>query len=424
MTHVVIPYVPRAEFQPFHDSPKNRAIIVAHRRAGKTVAAINHLIRAAVTCQKVEPRFAYCAPLYSQAKDVAWTYLKRFGLVVPNAAANEAELRIDFPNGGRVRLYGTDNYDSLRGLYFDGVVLDEYGDMNPRAWQEVFTPCLSDRRGWALFIGTPRGDNHFHDKWREARENPDRWYSAQHRVSITGLVDEDVLAEARRTMTAEQYAAEYECSFSGSVVGAYYAREMAEIESNDRAGAFPWVPDNSVVTAWDLGIGDSTAIWVAQCVRGVWRVIDFVENSGCGLRWYVDWLRDKPYSIERSILPHDASNRDAGSGLTRIETLNSLGFYRTDVLPRTKVDDGINAARLFLQTCVFDNNKNVLDGIKALRNYRKQWDDNRKVFHDRPLHDWSSHAADAFRYLAMGVKTHVAANSWNAPINYPPSVFV
>lgn len=411
---IVIPYAPRRQFLPLHERRQRWGIAVCHRRAGKTVACINDLIKGALTCDREEPRFAYCAPFYAQAKDVAWSYLKRFTAPIPGAEPNESELRVDLPNGGRIRLYGLDNYDRLRGSYFDGVVLDEYGDSDPRAWAEVIRPALSDRKGWGLFIGTPKGRNHFSDMWDQAIRDED-WFTIMLRASESGLLDDAELVDARKSMSEDQYEAEYECSFQASVVGAYYGREMQAAELDKRIGRVPWEPKLPVHTGWDLGIGDSTAIWFCQRSGQEWRIIDYLENSGVGLDWYAKELDRKPYKYGEHILPFDVEVAELGAeGRTRKETLASLGIRRVTVMPRQAVIEGINAVRLLIPKCWFDAVK-CERGINALRNYRKDWDDKRKVFHDRPLHDWSSHGADAFRYLAMADPSD--NDTW-APLKY------
>ena len=188
MGRVVIPYSPREHFKPFHNRDERFACIVAHRRAGKTVACINELIKGAITLKQKDPRFAYIAPQYNQAKDVAWNYLKEYTAPVPNVQWNESELRVDMPNGGRIRLYGAENYDRLRGLYLDGVILDEYATMDPRIW-EVVRPALSDRQGWCVWIGTPAGHNAFYDVWQKAQEHKD-YFALMLKASETGIIPE------------------------------------------------------------------------------------------------------------------------------------------------------------------------------------------------------------------------------------------
>jgi phage terminase large subunit len=411
---VTIPYSPRPAFLPFHNRTQRWSLTVAHRRAGKTVARINELVKGALTCQKPDPRFAYVAPLFTQAKDVAWGYLVRFTSVIPGVTKNESELRVDFPNGGRVRLYGADNYERMRGIYLDGCSLDEYGNMDPRAWSEVIRPALSDRLGWADFIGTPNGRNHFHELYEIARHDPE-WYCALLKASETGLLSTAELADARKFMTDDQYRQEFECDFQAGVLGAYFAKEMAYLEAEKRFTSVPYEPSVPVHTAWDLGIDDSTAIWCVQVVGKEVRVIDYYEASGEGLAHYANWLRTKPYSYGDHYLPHDAEVKELGTGKSRVETLAGLGV-RATVVRAQSVEDGINAARLLLPKCWFDRAK-CDRGIKALQQYRHEFDEKLKAFKNRPLHDWSSHAADAFRYLALSLNTN--GNSWSKAITYP-----
>lgn len=416
---MIIPYSPRPQFQPLHERGKRWAVVVAHRRAGKTVACINELIKGALTCPLTEPRFAYAAPFYAQAKDVAWSYLKRFTAPLPGVSVNEGELRVDLPNGGRVRLYGLDNYDRLRGGYFDGIVLDEYGDADPRAWQEVIRPALSDRKGWAVFIGTPKGRNHFAElmygdadgEWKGAI-NDAEWFTATLKASETGLLDKDELADARKTMTEDQYEAEYECSFQAAVIGSYFGREMNAAEKDKRVTRVPWEPKIPVDTGWDLGIGDSTAVWFCQRVGREVRLIDYLENSGVGIDWYAKALREKPYVYGNHYLPHDAEPKQLGSGKSIKETLHSLGIKALVNIVRRK-EDSINASRLLLPQCWFDAEK-TRRGIECLRNYRREFDEKLKAFKDRPLHDWTSHGSDAFAELAAGLKT-APKTEWKQP---------
>ena len=315
---------------------------------------------------------------------------------------------MDFPNGGRVRLYGTENYDRMRGLYLDGAVLDEPALMDPRVYPEVVRPALSDRKGWGDFIGTPNGKNHFYElcygdpegKFVGAANDPE-WYFAIHRASETKLIPEDELRDLRKTMTPEQYEQELECSFTAAIIGAYFGKEMAEAEREGRICSVPHDPAVSVQTWWDLGIDDSTAIWFVQYVGREIHVIDYIESNGEALPYYARELDKRPYRYSDHILPHDAAARELGTGKTRVETLQSLGLRSAVVTPAQDVSDGINAARLLLPRCWFDEGK-CKRGIEALRQYRREYDDKLKSFKSRPLHDWSSHGADAFRTGAMG----------------------
>jgi phage terminase large subunit len=403
---IVIPYAPRKHFLPFHNSDKRWSIIVAHRRAGKTVACVNELIRDALTCPHKDPRVAYVAPLFKQAKDVAWSYLKEFTRDIPGREVNESELRVDLPNGGRVRLYGADNPDALRGLYLDACVLDEFADMRPRFLPEVVRPALSDRRGSLTLIGTPKGHNEFKDRWDDAQTDPE-WFHMMLRASETGIVAADELASARKMMTENQYLQEYECSFDAAIEGAYYGILLEAAQREGRIASLPHNPALPVFTAWDLGVGDDTSIWFAQRIGGWLHIIDHYATNGQSASHYVDVLRSKPYTYANHFLPFDADNREWTNGKSRLDTLKALGLENCRVVPRMAVDDGINACRLLLPLCRFDSVR-CHNGLESLRQYRREYDENKRTFKPTPLHDWTSHDADAFRYLAVGMEPDAA----------------
>ncbi len=391
-------YWPRPQFKPFHQRNKRWSCLVCHRRAGKTVACIMDLVDEALRSKKDNPRFAYIAPLHVQAKDVAWTYLKQYTRAIPGVEINESELRVDFLSGARIRLYGADNYDRMRGIYLDGVVLDEAADFDPRAWPEVIRPALSDRQGWATFIGTPKGRNFFWEVWETAQRDPD-WFALLLRASETGIVNEHELADARSMMTPEQYAQEYECSFDAAILGSYFGKEIADAEKEGRVGEFPYDPSIPVHTAWDLGMGDSTAIWMWQVGPDGVRVIDCYENHGHKLDHYVFELASRPYKYGTDYMPHDARVRSIDTGRTRIETLISLG-RKPKIVSDQKLMDGINAARVSFPRIRIDADKCKF-GLEALRQYRTEYDEKTKVFKNTPKHDWTSHYADAFRYMCV-----------------------
>lgn len=399
---VDIEIIPRKPFKPFLQSSLRWSCIVAHRRAGKTVACIQKLIKAAIEAKGANSRFAYIAPFYTQAKDVAWQYLKQFTQDIPGVTSNESELHVTFAhNGARIRLYGADNYDRMRGIYLDGCILDENGDMDPRAWAEVIRPALSDRKGWATFIGTPKGRNAFYEIHQVAQTN-NAWYSLVLKASESNLIDEDELADARLTMSPEQYAQEYECSFDAAIIGAYYASQIADADRDGRITEVEIEPDLPIHTAWDLGIGDSMAIWVFQVGPEGMRVCDFIEDHGKPLGHYVAELEARGYNGGRDYVPHDAKVRSLDTGRSRLETLAGMG-RNVHLLPAANRDDGINGVRQLLPRMWFDADK-CRDGLEALRHYRTEFDEKAKVFKPRPLHDWSSHAADAMRYAAQGYR--------------------
>ena len=378
------------------------------------------LIDAALRCKKPNPRFAYLAPYYAQAKDVAWTYVKQYGAIIPGAQAHESELRLDLPNGGRVRLYGADNYDRMRGIYLDGVILDEYGDMDPRVWPEVIRPALSDRKGWATFIGTPKGRNDFWRVFEHAAQSLE-WFSLQLKASTSNLIDPAELADARAMMTPGQYAQEYECSFDAAIVGAYYAEQIAEAETEGRVGVVDRDPSLPVNTAWDLGIGDSTAIWVWQAAPGGMRILDHIEDHGKALPHYVAELNARGWTGGVDFVPHDAKARELGTGKTRVETLVSLG-RNPRLVAMHGVADGINAVRQIMPRMWF-NKATTAHGIEALRQYRTEYDEKAKTFRDHPRHDWTSHSADAIRYAAMAYRDLVKAKIRETVI-LPPGRYV
>ncbi len=399
-TEIVIPYKPRDLQLEIHNNLKRFNVLVCHRRFGKTVLCINEQIKRAAMCRKDRPRFAYIAPLFRQAKQVAWDYLKHYSQPLPGTVANEAELRVDLPNGARVQLFGADNPDALRGIYLDGVVLDEYGQMRPQLWTEVIRPALTDREGYAIFIGTPKGRNAFHDLYQSALANP-AWFAALYRASETRVLPGYELEAARQDMSEDEYAQEFECSFEAAIVGTYYGKLINQADADGRIGNVPWDPAVLVHTAWDLGIGDSTAIWFIQQVGREVRWIDYHEASGEALSYYARVLKDKPYVYGEHLLPHDGGARELGTGKTRQETLASLGID-TRVSALQAVDDGINAVRNLIPRSWFDRTK-CERGLEALRNYRRDWNDQMGTFKPRPRHDWASHGADAARTGAAGL---------------------
>lgn len=401
-TVVNLHFVARDQFLPYLHRKERWACIVAHRRAGKTVCCIMDLIAKAIGHEGREPRFAYIAPTYTQAKDVAWSYLKEYTAAIPGIEKSESELSVTFPhNGARIRLYGAENYDRIRGLYLDGVIIDEAGDIDPRAWPEVIRPALSDRRGWATFIGTPKGRNAFYDIHRMA-EAEDDWYSAKLYAAQTGLIAEDELKDARRTMTPEQYAQEYECSFDAAVKGAYYAKEVTLAETEGRIRTVPFDRNADVFAAWDLGIGDAMSIWFGQIVGAEWHWLRYYENSGFGLDHYVDYIKALPFTVHHHFIPHDGEARELQTGKSRREYLEGRQFKVT-VVPRHDPDDGINAARVRFNRFWFDAD-GCKRGLDCLRMYRAEYVDKLQTVKPKPLHDWASHGADALRCGVMGAE--------------------
>jgi phage terminase large subunit len=416
---VAIEYRARPQFRAFHQRRERFACIVAHRRAGKTVACVHDLHRGALLSQKLRPRFAYLSPFLRQSKQVAWDYLRAAMAPARDIGANvhESELRVDYPNGGQVRLFGADNPDALRGIYLDGVVLDEYADMDPRVWSEIIRPALADRKGWAVFIGTPKGRNAFFEMWRRAQSDAG-WFSLMLKASETDLIAPEELALARRDLSEAQYAQEFECSFDAAVLGAYYGSLMRQAETDGRVSGVPYDPAALVWTAWDLGIRDATAIWFAQVIGREIRIIDYYEASGVDLGHYARELMARPYAYAGHIVPHDAQAKELGTGKSRLEVLAGLGLKGITLAPIHRIEDGINAVRVVIPRCWFDAKK-CSRGLDALSLYRAEHDDKHAVLRPHPVHDWTSHAADAFRYLAMTLDRKSAGGGFHRRIDYP-----
>ena len=401
-------YHPRKHQALLHQSLKRFSVLVCHRRLGKTVFSVNEMIDQALRNQKRMPQYAYIAPTYGQAKRVAWEMIKDYTKSIPNTFPNEADLRIDIkrPQNDdfiRFMLLGAEKPGSIRGIYLDGVIMDEFAECDPTVWSQVVRPTLSDRFGWAIFIGTPKGMNHFYEIYQIAKKNEQKdWFHCMYKASETNIIHPAELEAARATMTEEEYAQEFECSFSAALVGAYFGKELSRLDKDNRICGVPYDRYGITYCAWDLGIGDTTAIWFAQVVGREIHCFDYLETSGEGLEYYVREIKDRGYDIAGHLLPHDAGAKELGTGKTRIETLRGLGLKRLTLLPKWSIADRINAARKLLPRCWFDQKK-TSRGVDSLRNYQRKWDSKNMVFQPKPLHNWASHGAEAFCYLAMGL---------------------
>jgi hypothetical protein len=277
----------------------------------------------------------------------------------------------------------------------------------------VIRPALADRKGKATFIGTPKGKNEFWETYNMARKD-DSWYCAMHKASETGYVDNDELEEARKIMGDDRFEQEFECSFEAAITGAYYATEMKQASNDGRITRVPYDKTMGVTVSFDLGIGDSTSLVFAQhAPNGEVRIIDYYESSGVGLDHYAKVLQEKAYVYDQFILPHDVQVKELGTGKSRLETLDALGIRPIEIAPKLRVDDGIQAARSMIDRCWFDEEK-AERLIECLRQYRRAYDEKGKAWRSNPLHDWTSHGADSFRYLAVGYRP--PATSWGEPI--------
>lgn len=408
---IEIPYKPRPQFDSYHDRTERFAKIVAHRRFGKTVGCINDKIRAALTidCSGREgrpPRFAYIAPTYAQAKDVAWGYLKYYSAPIPGIDVSESELRVEYPNGARIRLYGADNYDRLRGLYHDGVTIDEPAQMDPRAWPEVIRPTLSDYAGWATFIGTPAGRDWFYkiDR-REDGSLADGWFRRTLKASETGIISPEELTSLRAGMSEDQFAREFECSFDAAIVGAYFASLMSEAAQEKRITEVARDPLLQIRIFIDIGgagaKADAFSMWVTQWVGQKINIIDYYESVGQVLSYHVNWLRSKKYQNATLYLPHDGAHTNNVTGHTYADHLYQAGFNVEVVMNQGKgaAMMRIEALRRLLPRCWF-NEATTGPGREALVHYHEKRDETRLVGLG-PEHNWASHASDALGLMAI-----------------------
>lgn len=395
-------YVPRTHSLEFHARAERFAVLVYHRRAGKTVACINDLIDKAIQNNRPfpPPRYAYVAPLYKQAKDIAWTYLKHYAEPLIEKIM-ESELTVILKNGAQIRLYGADNPDSLRGAYLDGAILDEYGDMSPRLFGEVVAPMLTDFKGWVVFIGTPKGVNHFYELWEDSQSNPN-WFKKMLRADESGLIDAEELELMRKLPGSDDdtFRQEFMCDFTAACRGAYYARLINELGPKHQ-GIFPYDPSKPVHTAWDIGYSDDTSIWFWQQNGREIAIIDFFTVSGWSLNEVLEFLSEKPYMYAPMWLPHDAFSKSFQTGKSVVEQMLKAGC-KVRRVPSLSLVDGIQAARNTLPNVFFNTgNSDVRVGLNALKTYQRDWDDKARRFKDNPRHDWASNPADAFRMLAL-----------------------
>lgn len=442
MPVIEVKYQPRSHFVPFHTRDQRFACMVAHRRAGKTVACVNEAVTRALYSQKKRPRYAYIGPLLKQAKKIAWEYLKEYTKGMTAKKPSESELSVVLAhNQAEIGIYGADNPDAFRGQYFDGVILDEYGDMAPSVWRKVLLPTLADRQGWAVFIGTPKGKNHFWEIYKRSRgeqlseydeegENylaKQNWYNFVLKASSSGILSPDELLLQRSEMSEDEYQQEFECSFDAAVLGTYYAALVVQLENKGQVNDdVKWDPAFPVQVVFDLGYTDSTAAWYWQERPDGFAIIDYDEASGQPLSYYRELLQHKGYRYSAVWLPHDARAKSFQTGRSTVEQFLHFDLPKYDesvgnlirIVPNLGLQHGIDAARSILPSCWF-NKRLTRDGIECLRSYRRSWDEEKKVFTDAPLHDWSSHGSDAFRYLSLVCRERIVASQPEKKILIP-----
>ena len=413
---VKIPYTPRELQQNLHNQLDNYrfAVLACHRRFGKTVCMLNHLIRAALQNKMVNPRYAYIAPTYKQAKSIAWDYMKMFAGPIPSTKFNETELRCDLPNGARITLLSSENPDALRGLALDGVVIDEVAQIEPKLWNEIIRPALSDRKGFAYMIGTPAGmSNLFYELYQQALADP-QWYAYTAAATDTKIIDQEELDAAKKAMGDTKYRQEFECDWIANIEGSIYGNIMKELEDKQNITLMEYDPTLLVNTVWDIGVGDSTAIVFYQKHGNAIKIIDFYENRREGLPHYIQVIKEKDYIYDKHFAPHDIDVQEFSSGKTRRDVAYQLGInFR--ILPKLPLEDGIHSLKMVLPRCYFnlDKSKKLID---ALKHYHRKYNEKMRMFNNKPVHDWSSHACDAMRYMAISINDYEEKSKINQTI--------
>lgn len=353
--------------------------------------------------------YYYIFPTFAQARRVIWDSItntgERFLDYIPKDLidrTNSQEMKITLLNGSIMQLIGSDNIDAIVGTNPRGIVFSEYALQDPRAYQ-FLRPILVANGGWAMFISTVRGKNHFYEMFEIARSNPETWFCEKLTVEDTGHISlQEIEAEkAEGLMSEDLIQQEYFNSFELGVEGSYYAKYLDKMRVKGQIGIVPWELGFKVNTVWDLGVRDSTVILFYQVIGQTIRIIDCYENSKMGLDHYVKVVQQKPYVYNKHIAPHDIKVREFTSGMSRIDSARNLGITFI-IAPDLTIEDGIEATRAAFNKIWIDEIK-CKQLIKALENYRQEFDSKRKVYKAYPLHDWSSHFADAMRYLCISL---------------------
>lgn len=372
--------------------------MVVHRRGGKTFCCIQDLALKALTHKRPGPplRYAYIAPTRDQAKDIAWGYISQFFGQIPGTRLNTADLLATLPNGATIRLYSGDSYERMRGLYFDGVVIDEFADIDPQCWHAVVRPCLTDYQGWATFIGTPKGRNAFWRMYTDACKTPEIWFTLMLKASSSQLIPEEELADIVRGTPSHIYRQEYECDFTVGRPGAIYAQGISDALSGGRVSDnVQWFKQLPVYTSFDIGAPQNQKCWIWQMVGDR---INFLESLSGGeeCKTPADWanvLRGKQYAYGSHFLPHDGAIENGGQWQM---ALQMAGLSHVVCVPRQfSVWDGINRALDNLPRCSFHAG-GCAEGIEALEEYHAKQENDGVTIRDVPVHDWSSHFSDAF----------------------------
>lgn len=428
---IELPYnfKPRDYQKPLWDAIINkdikRAISNTHRRAGKDLLCMN--IIATKMFERVGSYYHFL-PTYNQGRKIIWNGMTKEGVkftdYIPEALRSKTkdqEMMIETKNGSIYQVVGTDEVNRIVGTNPVGCVFSEYALQDPRAWDYI-RPILAENNGWAIFISTPRGENHFFNLYETAKQSSE-WFVETIRAEDTHAIPQEILDQEKAEIFQQHgdyslYEQEYNCSFSAPITGAYYAKLLDRAKEEKRLTSVPYDTSVLVNTAWDIGIGDQTAIWFYQIVGKEIHIIDHYQASGEALQHYIKYVREKDYVYDSHYAPHDMKARELGTGKSRWELAKGLGI-NFKIVPNISVDDGIDAVRSMLNRCWFDTEK-CKRGLECLRNYRKDYDDKNKIFRSFPLHDWTSDSADSFRMLAVSLREKVRAEKKKHEPNFRP----
>lgn len=408
MSEIVLDkFIPRSYqlpvFHAFDDDKFRKMILIWPRRAGKDLTVFQIMIREAILEVGV---YFYIFPTYAMAKKAIWDSITIEGIgfleYIPAPlimSKNSQEMKLKLINGSLIQFVGSDKFDRLRGTNPKGCIFSEYAIQDPRAW-ETIRPILVANQGWVIFISTPAGRNHFWDMYQVAKESP-YWFTSHLTLDDTKHISEDGMKQEREEMSEDMVQQEYYTSFDVGIMGAYYAKILSQMKLDGQISHVPWDQSYKVHTAWDLGINDPTVIIFFQEVGKAIHIIDYYEAAGHAIDHFVRLVLSKPYTYGKHFPPHDIMAREQQTGLTRRERYYQLGIVFSDPCP-IDVDDGIDLVKVKLSKMWIDKVKCAYL-VKCLENYRQEWDGRRKIYRPKPLHDYSSHAADAMRYLCAAL---------------------
>ena len=391
------------------DSGLKRAVVVWHRRAGKEIVCFNYLIRQA-WWHRVGT-YVYFFPTSTLGRRILWDGHnkdgKRFIDYIPKeiieGTPNNVEMKIRLKNGSIIQVIGSDQVINV-GINPVGCVFSEFSLQDPKCWSFI-RPILRENGGWAIFNFTPRGKNHAYDLYLMAKNNKD-WFAEKLTIKETKVLEEvDMEMERNEGVSEHLIQQEYYCNFDQGAEGSYYAKYLNKAELDGRLTLVPYDPNTCVDSYWDLGVSDETVILLCQNVGSQVHIINMYRNQGEGLSHYAKWIQTEGdkwgYVYGTHNAPHDIQVRELGSGAqTRMQIARDLGI-RFDIVPNISIQEGIELTRGMFPKIWIDTDKcSAL--IKSIENYHKKYNERLNVYSDRPVHDWSSHACDAFRYLAVG----------------------